>query len=342
MTATVDPNNQVEESNEDNNSRSGTISINALRPDIEIVDSTITDWYTGMDVTVSAVVRNNTAQPVPSVAIRLTLGGASYTESIPIAGNGSNLAVFRITVPATGSYTVKLIADPDGALNETDEGNNVLTEDIQVLAVPTSIVADPDSSATEQRYEAYGLNGLSVPASSTYHTWQEVRLEGGNYVTKIFYTRLTTTFEILPDSRIAYPDRPKTMESGFGFSVQCTTTLSTNYDRPEKLVGAQMVWVRYPESVYGQISEWQNVRDSLEVKTGEAGDMTITWQLAINPYSTTGSRLHYTPLWFPDGEYVAWAQTFYAWSPVGQLYSHTTDSLTIEGDMYDRITTIKR
>jgi hypothetical protein len=194
----------------------------------------------------------------------------------------------------------------------------------------------------EQRYEAYGLSGLSVPASSTYHTWQEVRLEGGNYVTKTFYTRLTTTFEILPDSRIAYPDKPKTMESGFGFSVQCTTAIITNYDHPEKIVGAQMVWVRYPESAYGQLSEWQNVRDSLEVKTGEAGDMTITWQLAINPYSTTESRLHYTPLWFPDGEYAAWAQAFYAWSPVGSppppppppgsYIAHTT-TVTIEGDI---------
>ena len=342
MTATVDPNNQVEESNEGNNSRSGTISINALRPDIEIVDSTITDWYTGMDVTVSAVVRNNTAQPVPSVAIRLTIGGASYTESIPIAGNGSNLAVFRITVPAVGNYIVRLVADPNGTLNETDEGNNVLTKDIQVLAVPTSIVADPDSSAMEQRYEAYGLSGLSVPASSTYHTWQEVRLEGGNYVTKTFYTRLTTTFEILPDSRIAYPDKPKTMESGFGFSIQCTTAVVTNYDHPEKLVGAQLVWVRYPESAYGQLASWQNVRDGLETKTGAAGDTSVAWQLSVNPYSTTVSRLHYTPLWYPDGNYTAWAQAFYAWSPIGQLYEHKTDALTIEGDMYDRITTIQK
>lgn len=342
MTAIVDPNNQVEESNEGNNSRSAAISINALRPDIEIVDSTITDWYAGMDVTISAVVRNNTAQPVPSVAIRLTIGGASYTESIPIAGNGTNLAVFRITVPAAGSYTVKLTADPDGTLKETDEGNNSLSKNIQVLAVPAFIVADPDNSAMEQWYEAYGLIDLPITTSSAYHTWQEVRLEGGSYVTKTFYTRLTTTFQILPDSRIAYPDKPRQMESGFGFSVQCTTALSTNYDRPEKLVGAQMVWVRYPESAYGLISEWQNMRDSLEVKTGKAGGMSVTWQLAINPYSTAGSRLHYTPLWFPDGEYIAWSQAFYAWSPVGQLYSHTTDSLTIEGDMYDRITTVKR
>ena len=342
VTAYADPDNRIAESNESNNSRTAIISVKALRPDVEIVDSTITNWYAGMDVTVSATVRNNTAQPVPSVAVRLTLGGVSYTESIPILGNGSNLAVFRITVPAAGNYTVKISADPDGALDETDESNNILTKDIQVKTVPTSIVADPDDMTMEQRYMAYGLSRLSVPASSTYHTWQEVRLENGSYVTKNFYARLTTTFEILPDSRIAYVDMPKTMESGFGFSIQCMTNLTTNYDHPEKLVGAQMVWVRYPESAYGQLSAWQNVRDSLEVITGEAGGVTVTWQFAVNQYSVTGSRLHYVPLWFPDGEYVAWAQGFYAWSPVGQLFEHKTDMLTIEGDMYDRITTIQR
>ena len=342
MTVLVDPNNLVAESNESNNSKTVTLSINALRPDIEIVESTITDWYAGMEVTVSATVRNRTAQPVPSVAIRLSIGDASYTESIPIAGNGSNLAVFRITVPKAGSYAVELFADPNGILSETDEGNNTLIKNIQVLAVPTSIVADPDSGEMEQQYDAYGLTNLPTAASSSYHTWQEIRLENGSYNTKTFYARLTTTFAIAPDSRIAYPEKPRQMESGFGFSVQCTTTLTTNYDHPEKMVGAQMVWVRYPESAYGQITGWQSVRDSLEIKTGEAGDMTMTWQLAVNPHSTIGSRLHYTPLWYPDRSYAAWAQAFYAWSPVGQMYEHKTDTLTIEGNMYDRITTIKR
>jgi subtilase family serine protease len=342
VTAYADPDNVVSESNEGNNSCSATISVNALRPDIEIVDSTITDWYAGMDATVSATVRNNTTQPVPAVAIQLTIGSASFTESIPIPGNGSNLAVFRITVPAAGSYTVMLVADPGGALDETNESNNALSKDIQVLSIPASIVADPDDAAMEQRYTAYGLTSFSVPASSTYHTWQEVRLESGSYVTKTFYARLTTVFSISPDSRIAYADRPRTMESGFGFSVLCSTTMTTNYDHPEKLVGAQMVWVRYPESVYGQLSAWQNVRDDMQIKIGTAGGVTATWQLAINPYSVTGSRLHYTSLWYPDGEYVAWVQAFYAWSPVGQLYKHTTDALTIEGDMYDRVTTVQR
>jgi subtilase family serine protease len=342
VTAYADPDNKIAESNESNNSRTTVVSIKALRPDVEIVDSTITGWYAGKEVTVSATVRNNTAQPVPSVAIRLTIGSVSSTESIPIPGNGNNLAVFRITVPAAGNYTVKITADPDGSLGETDESNNVLTKDIQVMNVPASTVVDPDDTAMEQRYTAYGLSSLPVPASSTYHTWQEVRLQSGNHFTKTYYARLTTTFRILPDSRIAYADKPRQMESGFGFSVQCTTTLTTNYDHPEKLVGVQMIWVRYPESAYGQLSAWQNVRDDLQVQTGTAGNMAATWQLSVNPYSVTGSRLHYTPLWFPDEEYVAWAQAFYAWSPIGQLYEHKIDTLTIEGDMYDRITTVKR
>jgi hypothetical protein len=342
LTVMADANNAIQESNENNNSRSTAIAVNALRPDIAVIDSSITNWYAGKTVTVSATVRNRTAQPVPSVAVRLTIGGASYTENIPLPGSGSNLAVFKITVPSPGSYTVRVTADPDGTLNETDESNNLLTKTIQVIAVPESLVADPDGAAMEQRYKTYGLTAVASTSSSTYHTWQEVRLENGSYVTKTYYARLTTVFEILPDGRIANADSPQTMESGFGFSIQCSTVLTTNYDRPDKLVGTQMVWVRSPESAYGQLSAWQNVRDSLTVKTGAAGGTNVTWQLAVNPYSVTDSRLHYTPLWFPDGEYTAWAQAFYAWTPVGQLYEHKTDTLTIEGDMYDRITTVRR
>jgi subtilase family serine protease len=342
VTATVDPENLVQESNESNNTRTATVAVNALRPDIEVTDSTITDWYAGMKVTVSATIRNRTAQLVPSVAIRLSIGGVNYTENIPIAGNGSNLAVFRVTVPASGNYTVRVTADPEAMLNETDESNNVLTKDIQVKAVPASLVADPDDTGMAQRYSVYGLMGVPSITSSAYHTWQEVRLEAGSYVTKNYWAKLTTTFSISPDSRIAYDDKPRVIESGFGYSVSCSTVLTTNYDHPEKLVGAQMVWMRCPESAYGQLSQWQDVRDSLAAKTGNPGDTSVTWQFKVNPWSVTGSRLHYIPIWFPDGDYTAWAQAFYAWSPVGQLFEFKTDSLTIDGDMYDRITTIQQ
>ena len=233
------------------------------------------------------------------------------------------------------------IADPDGALNEVTENNNVLTKDIQVKPIPPSLVADPDDADMEQRHALYGLMGTPPSAPSVYHTWQEVRLESGSYVVKKYWARLTTVFTISPDTRIAYTERPRVMESGFGYSVSCSTVITTNYDRPEKLTGAQMVWMRSPESAYGQLSNWQDVRDSLAVKTGNPGDAAVTWQLKANPWSAIDSRLHFVPLWFPDGEYTALAQAFYGWSPVGQLFDFKTDTLVIDGDMYDRVTTVR-
>ena len=101
------------------------------------------------------------------------------------------------------------------------------------------------------------------------------------------------------------------LESGFGVNLSCKTILTTNYDRVDKLVGPQMVWVTYPESAYGT-GKWGNVRSSLEVKEGAPGEKVITWQNPINPYSILGTRLHYIPLWYPDGAYLASAQAFYA------------------------------
>lgn len=343
LTATIDPNNVVKESNESNNTRTAVLGVKAQRPDITITGTNAVDWYAGKEAVVSVTVNDLTAQPVPSVQIRMMIGDTVLTDTICVPGNGSNLAVFRFTVPdIAGEYTVTFTADPDNVIGEVNENNNELSEDIAVAELPVSVANDPDDVGMEQHYKTYGLSDVPAVSNSISHTWQEVRLENGRYVTKTYWAKLTTLFDISPDGRIAQSDNFDTMESGFGISVSCATTLTTNYDHPEKLIGVQMVWVRYPESAYGQISEWQNVNDSMEAKTGQTGETLITWQYEVNPYSVTESRLHYTPLWFPDGSYNALAQSFYAWSPAGQLFGFETDSVTIFGDMYDRITTIRR
>jgi len=342
LTAMIDPDNTIEESNEDNNTLITTLGVNAVRPDVAITDATVQNWYAGKEAVVSATVKNLTEQPAPSVRVRFNIGEIELDENIPVAGNGSNLAVFRFTVPQAGEYTASFTADPSGEIAETDECNNTWSGEVTVVDLPPSIVLDPDDAGMEQQYDAFGLKALPETSHLVYHTWQETRLEGGSYITKDFWAKLITSFKISPDRRIARESMPDVMESGFGVQVYCTTTLTSNYDHPEKLIGPQMVWVRYPESGYGLTSNWQNVRDDLETQAGQEGDWSITWQYAVNPYSQVANRLHYTPLWFPDGEYTALAQAFYAWSPVGQFYDYLTDSVTMEGDMYDRITTVGR
>ena len=127
------------------------------------------------------------------------------------------------------------------------------------------------------------------------------------------------------------------MESGFGVSATATTRLTTNYDHPEKLVGPQMYWAFYPETGYWTDNDWSQYADALEYKSGAFGQVGDTsWQYAVSPYSVTESRLHYTPVWFPDGMYEAVGQSFYGWSPAGQMYQQVSDTVEIEGDMYDR------
>ncbi len=302
-----------------------------------------------MDVLVSAMVSNLSSRPMPAVLVRLVAGNITVDETVPVPGGGSNLAVFRFTVPDLPDtmdsmpLDVTITVDPDNEIDEANEGNNSWTKAQTVIRIPDSMVLDPDSQALEQDFLSRNKAIPPLPQAnpSDYHTWQEVRLVEGEYVAMDFWARLDTVFEISPDLRIAYPDKPDLVESGFGVQASCKTMLTTNYDRPEKLVGPQMVWVYYPESLYGQ-AQWGNVRDSLETGSGSAGETLIEWQYAVNPFSQTGSRLHYIPLWFPDGQYAALAHAFYAWTPAGQAAGFASDGVTVRGDMYDRIAVVRR
>lgn len=176
---------------------------------------------------------------------------------------------------------------------------------------------DPDSTETEAHYKNSGLLPLPSTENSDYHIWQEIRLGGDEYVTKTFWAQMQTVFEVTPDARIAYADQPQQMESGFGVNTNLTTQITTNYDHPEKLVGCQMAWVYAPETGYGQITQWSSVFDFLERVSGNQGALNTRWQQKINPFSETGSRLHYTPLWYPDGQHTLLCQSFYGWTPAG-------------------------
>lgn len=307
-----------------------------------ITNTNATNWYAGKDVVITATVVNYTSQAVPSVTVRLTIGANRYEEAIPLPGSGSNLAVFRVTLPRqTGATPIRFIVDPYNALPEENEGNNSYDRTIQIVNAPSGAVIDPDSAELEAHYASSGLLPLPGTENSDYHIWQEVRLEGDEYVTKTFWAQMQTAFEVTPDERIAYADKPRQMESGFGVNTNLTTTITTNYDHPEKLVGCQIAWVYAPETGYGQIAQWSGVFDSLESIGGAQGARITRWQQKVNPHSESGSRLHYTPLWFPDGQYTLLCQSFYAWTPAGQMYWYDVGSVDILGDMYDRVTAIQ-
>ena len=322
-----------------------TISVTVLGlPDLAVVESTAQNYFVDKDVVISALVRNYNPIAVPEAEVKLTFADKNLIEKIPIPASGSNRAVFRIRTPVNpGQYTINIAADPDNKINETSNANNVLTQNVTVANENRVPMPDPDSPSLEQHYLTQGktLPGLSLPASQRRHSWQEIRLENGSYVTRTYWMQIDTVFGINPDPRVAIPGKPDLIESGFGIESNAEIVITTNYDRPDKLVGPQMVYLFYPEAAYGKLP-FANYADSLEILNGTKGAHNSLWQYPISPFSLTGSRLHYTPLWTPDGSYDVMAQSFYAWSPVGQMYDFKSDSVIIEGDMYDRVTVVRR
>ena len=223
-------------------------------------------------------------------------------------------------------------------------GQNWYTDVVtRTLTVTTGAYSDPRPDLTVTKLIP---ESTACEAGARLRVQAEIKNQGtkdayGFFVTKTFWAQLQTAFTVAPDPRIAYEDDPLRMESGFGVQAGLQTVLTSNYDRPEKLVGVQMAWVFSPETAYGQNAGCEGVFDALEAVSGAPGAESAVWQLAVNPWSESGSRLHYTPLWYPDGEYTLLSQAFYAWSPAGQMYWYDAASVNILGDMYDRVTAIE-
>ena len=363
IVATADSTGTVAESNESNNTKDVTVFVSALKPDLTFGDDStlVSSYYEGKDYVLAVQVRNLTAQPVPEVDVQLKLGNQTVTESTCVPGNGTNIVVFRATAPTAGSYPVLLTIDPNNKIDErppNGEKNNSTNENGTIRydgssgAVTTSVVGlvrnnmpDPANSELEDDhiYRNKVIPVLPGLSSNTYHTWTEYRYVGGRYIENTYWAQLSTSFAITPDPRVYIKDFPDMMESGFGVYVTATTRVDTNYDQPDKLVSPQMYWVFYPETSYWSDPYWYRCADALEIKSGIIGRVdTNSWQYPVNPYSVTNSRLHYTPVWFLDGTYKAVGQAFYGWSPAGQLYQQKSDSVEIEGDMYDRFPVLNR
>lgn len=63
--------------------------------------------------------------------------------------------------------------------------------------------------------------------------------------------------------------------------------------------------------------------------------LSTEFEFKRNEYSTYNRRVHFTPLWFPDGEFTAYTLLEDAWTPAGMLSAKLTDDVTIKGSVYD-------
>lgn len=113
------------------------------------------------------------------------------------------------------------------------------------------------------------------------------------------------------------------MKSGYGVNVLVNARMSsTNYGA---VTGAQNAISYFPEFYYKIY--WRLL------------DMTSAgyrseFQFKTNPYSTYGKRVHFSPIWMPDGEYKVYTYLFDAWTPTGELKMNLASQTQISGNLW--------
>lgn len=110
----------------------------------------------------------------------------------------------------------------------------------------------------------------------------------------------------------------RTMKSGYGINETVTASISGNGQHTE-LQNAVAYFPEFYYKTYWRLLEYTN--GALEFRK--------------NKYSTYNNRTHFTPLWYPDGNYKVYTWAIDCWTPAGMLSAKLTDSLTIKGNVFD-------
>lgn len=126
-------------------------------------------------------------------------------------------------------------------------------------------------------------------------------------------------------------------KSGYGFSLDEKSGLSNYQDNILSDASSYIL----PQNGNAYFPEFGYSADIGKYRTLEKISAS-TLHFAENPHSMRMDgapdtrHVHFTPLWFPDGNYTVKTYIYDCWTPAGMLAtSSTLEPIIIEGNMYD-------
>lgn len=258
-------------------------------------------------------------------------GTQIYTEtkSVVVKANGNNLVYFKWKVPTglNGASVVVKAEILDGGTAYNPRSNNRST-------TPYTYYTTPDT-----QYEEKAPTGFSVPSapskSQNYATWTEYVYENGAFVAKTYGIGIpaSSTDTLTPaEGNSATKDASGnwTMKSGYGVWLEVDDLLLgiSGYLSPASnaYTSTQYAYALYPEYGY---QFGANKCTTLYLNDYQ-------WCFNKLNYTKTNKAYHYTPLYFPDGQYIVKVVKSDMWTPSGMIQSiDTTKPITISGNAYD-------
>jgi len=145
-----------------------------------------------------------------------------------------------------------------------------------------------------------------------------------DFFTDIYTASLTAESKIKPDSK-APTASGNTMKSGYGVNNTVTSGFTTNAPASH-VTGAQTAISWFPE--FGYNTYWRLLD---LINRGYSSRLEFTQNL----YSTYDQRVHFVPVWYPNGEYNVYTWLLDAWTPAGMLSMDLNNSVDIQGSVFD-------
>lgn len=139
-----------------------------------------------------------------------------------------------------------------------------------------------------------------------------------------YHASLSGSMEVHPDD-IVPTAQGDTMKSGYDIREDATARFSANAPASH-YAPAQTAVAYFPE--FGYDMYWRLLSCS--------GGNPASFAFKPNGYSTYGRNVHFTPVWYPDGgAYTVYTYIIDAWTPSGMLSVNASDSVHIQGSVFD-------
>ena len=268
------------------------------------------------------------------VRLRIYKDGATspfktITKNVVVPASSYNLVYFKWKVPTNlGGKNVTLKAD---IYCDGDYWNEISN---QRATTPYSMYTTPDT-----QYEENAPSGFSVPSKPSGSTgaasWWIYEYENGGFVKKTYKVTLSksTPNKIEPATgETAFKtDGVWTMKSGYGISLQSRILINPVYGTNTASSGSYTL----PQYAYALFPEYNYVfaDGKATTLTKVAGEAYSYFEF---PTLSTYGKVHFTPLWYPDGDYTVKIVQSDCWTPAGMIsLGIVPGSITISGNAYD-------
>lgn len=264
---------------------------------------------------------------------KVTISSQTWKNAVIPSGQ-ENLVYFKWTVPANiegKTVYCKATINSDLTIDEVSTENNT---DTLVQTVAGKLY----SQTPDTQFEKTKPNGWTAPVTARPNggvaTWSMWVYENGAFVRRGYGISIATT------SPAAQPDEGSPsakyvngywqMRSGYGFylSYRPTITRTGSEIMPDSSAYTEV------QQVYATFPEFKYLQDINSFRTLEK--VNGAWMFERNPYADGKERLHFTPLWYPNGDYTVSVIASEVWTPAGMIKAvRNCNTIRIVDSAYD-------